>query len=111
MRRSFEGEAYIHQEVYLKAEELALAQATAISVVSKEIKATLVSRGVSEDKVLVNPNGVDLEAYRPPAPAERVSVRRGLGFLPTHPLIRLSGKFRGWHGGGRLSPAIPDTFP
>jgi glycosyltransferase involved in cell wall biosynthesis/ubiquinone/menaquinone biosynthesis C-methylase UbiE len=107
MRRSFDGEAYIHESVYLKAEELAFAQATAISVVSEEIRSSLVARGVAAEKILVNPNGVDPDVYRPAASDERDSVRRELGFTGDDRVIGFSGTFGGWHGVDVLAAALP----
>ena len=65
MRRSFEDAGYVYEAEYLEAEALAFEQATIISVVSAEIRNTLVARGVDPAKILVNPNGVDLDAYAP----------------------------------------------
>jgi len=107
MRRSFDGQAYIHEEMYLKAEELAFAQATAISVVSDEIKSSLVGRGVPEAKIVVNPNGVDLDAYRPPDAAGRAAVRAELGFGAGDRVIGFTGTFGGWHGVDVLAAAMP----
>ena len=45
MRRSFENAGYIYEPEYLEAEALAFEQATLISVVSAEIRQTLVARG------------------------------------------------------------------
>jgi glycosyltransferase involved in cell wall biosynthesis/ubiquinone/menaquinone biosynthesis C-methylase UbiE len=107
MRRSFDGEAYLHESVYLKAEELAFAQATAISVVSEEIRSSLVARGVAAEKILVNPNGVDPDVYRPAAADERDEVRRELGFAGDDRVIGFSGTFGGWHGVDVLAAALP----
>jgi len=65
MRRSFDGIGYLYEEEYIRAEILAFAQATMISVVSAEVKNGLVRRGINPAKILVNPNGADLEAYSP----------------------------------------------
>src|SRR5262249_30711157 len=75
MRGSFDGTGYLYEYEYLKIEALAFKQATMISVVSAEVKATLVARGIDPDKILVNPNGADLTAYAPPTPLEKRAVR------------------------------------
>ena len=107
MRRSFEGAGYVYEAEYLEAEALAFEQATLISVVSAEIRTTLVARGVNPAKILVNPNGVDLEAYAPAPADQREEIRRGLGFDASDRLIGFTGTFGGWHGIDVLSAAIP----
>jgi glycosyltransferase involved in cell wall biosynthesis/ubiquinone/menaquinone biosynthesis C-methylase UbiE len=110
MRLSFDGERYMHEAMYLKAEELAFAQATAISVVSEEIRTSLVDRGVPTEKILVNPNGVDLDVYRPAGRDEREVVRRELGFSDGDRVIGFTGTFGGWHGVDVLAAAMPDIL-
>jgi len=107
MRRSFDGSRYIYESVYLLTEELAFRQATMISVVSEEIKKTLLARGIPEAKILVNPNGADLDAYRPPAPEERRALRQELGLPPDGCVVGFTGTFGGWHGVDVLAAAIP----
>ena len=107
MRRSFENAGYVYEAEYLETEALAFEQATIISVVSAEIRNSLVSRGVDPSKILVNPNGVDLDAYAPPAPAERQTIRSSLGFGPSDRVIGFTGTFGGWHGIDVLAEAIP----
>src|SRR5262249_44724633 len=107
MRRSFEGAGYLYEAEYLEAEALAFEQATLISVVSSEIRTTLVARGVDPAKILVNPNGVDLDPYMPATPEQREEIRRGLGFGPSECVIGFTGTFGGWHGIDVLSEAIP----
>ena len=107
MRRSFEGSGYVFEAEYLEAEALAFEQATLISVVSAEVRTDLVSRGVDPAKILVNPNGVDLEVYAPPLSSERESIRRDVGFEPSDRVIGFTGTFGGWHGIDVLSEAIP----
>jgi glycosyltransferase involved in cell wall biosynthesis/ubiquinone/menaquinone biosynthesis C-methylase UbiE len=107
MRRSFEGAGYVYEAEYLEAEALAFEQATLVSVVSAEIRTTLVARGVNPAKILVNPNGVDLDAYAPAPPEQRDEIRRGLGFDAADRVIGFTGTFGGWHGIDVLSAAIP----
>src|SRR6266850_6440263 len=78
-----------------------------ISVVSVEIRNSLVARGVSPGKILVNPNGVDLDAYAPPRSDERESIRNELGFGASDRVVGFTGTFGGWHGVDVLSEAIP----
>jgi glycosyltransferase involved in cell wall biosynthesis/ubiquinone/menaquinone biosynthesis C-methylase UbiE len=107
MRRSFENAGYVYEAEYLETEALAFEQATLISVVSAEIRNTLVARGIDPAKILVNPNGVDLDAYAPAAPDERDAIRTSIGFAPSDRVIGFTGTFGGWHGIDVLSEAIP----
>jgi len=107
MRRSFDDSGYVYEAEYLETEALAFEQATLISVVSAEIRNSLVARGVDPSKILVNPNGVDPEVYAPAPPETRASIRAGLGFGPSDRVIGFTGTFGGWHGIDVLSEAIP----
>jgi len=107
MRRSFGHGAYEHEAFFLRAEEAAFRQATAISVVSAIVRDELVERGVDPTRILVNPNGVDVNDYAPVAAGERELLRRELGFLPEDRVIGFIGTFGGWHGVDVLAAAIP----
>ena len=90
----------------MKAEEVAFRQATAISVISEPVKSDLVSRGVDARKILVNPNGADLDQLRARAGRTRNSrLRRTLGFgdddcvVGLHRHLRLVARHRRAGGG------------
>jgi glycosyltransferase involved in cell wall biosynthesis len=81
--------------------------ASLVVVVSQVLKDELVADGVEPDRVLVNPNGVDVErlsAARALAPAE---WRARLG-RPEAPTVGFVGTFGPWHG-VRVLPAIIDA--
>lgn len=107
MRRSFDGVGYTYEREYVQAEALAFRQATLISVVSAEVKAGLVARGVPAEKILVNPNGADLVAYAPGTPAERAEIRSSVGLNLERPVVGFTGTFGGWHGIDVLAAALP----
>ena len=107
MRRSFDGQGYRYEKVYLEAERAAFEQATLISVVSEPIKEDLVRRGVAAQKILVNPNGVDPDVYKPLPEAQRNKLRQTLAFDTAHCVIGFTGTFGGWHGIDVLAEAIP----
>ena len=107
MRRSFDGTGYEYEAEYLKAEALAFRQATMISVISNEVRAGLVARGVSPDKILVNPNGADPVAYAPGTPEEKRSIRASVGLAADGPVVGFTGTFGGWHGVDVLAAALP----
>jgi glycosyltransferase involved in cell wall biosynthesis/ubiquinone/menaquinone biosynthesis C-methylase UbiE len=108
MRRSFDGKGYEYESLYLKAEELAFKQATAISVVSKHIKIDLIKRGIDSSKIFVNPNGVDTEQYKPLTYEKKRTLRTSLGFSDDHTVVGFTGTFGGWHGVDVLAEAIPE---
>jgi ubiquinone/menaquinone biosynthesis C-methylase UbiE len=60
LREALGGAAAFYPELYAKAEELALRQATIVVVGSTELKAELASRGIDAAKVLVVPREADL---------------------------------------------------
>jgi glycosyltransferase involved in cell wall biosynthesis/SAM-dependent methyltransferase len=107
MLRTFNGAKYTYEDVYERVEELGFRQATFISVVSEEIKKTLVARGVPASKILVNPNGADLDAYQPAEDDEKRALRRELGLPDEACVVAFSGTFGGWHGVDVLAAAIP----
>ena len=107
MRRSFDRIGYVYEEEYVKAEEFAFRQATMISVISEEVKSTLIARGIESGKILVNPNGADLTAYAPADSSERARIRAELGLDPDTPVVGFTGTFGGWHGVDVLADAIP----
>lgn len=107
MKRSFDGRGYDLEELYLKAEMAAFQQAILISVVSEPIKEELISRGVSPDKILVNPNAADPDDYCPPSAEEKARLRAELGWGDEHRVVGFTGTFGGWHGIDVLAQVLP----
>ncbi len=107
MMRSFGNGRYAHEEEFLRIEDAAFKQATLISVVSEPIRDELVKRNVSPEKILVNPNGVDLSAYSPGTMQEKVVLREKLGWNSSHRVVGFVGTFGGWHGIPVLAEALP----
>lgn len=107
MKRSFDGLGYEFEEHYLRCEDAAFRQASLISVVSDPVREELIRRGVDSARILVNPNGADLESYRPRAVDERNAIRKELNLAPEHRVVCFTGTFGGWHGVDVLAAAIP----
>jgi glycosyltransferase involved in cell wall biosynthesis/ubiquinone/menaquinone biosynthesis C-methylase UbiE len=107
MARSFAGRRYAHEIFYLKAEAVAFNQATLISVVSDPVREELINRGVDARKILVNPNGADLDSYRPLTADDKRTLRQELGYDDSHRVVGFTGTFGGWHGVDVLAEAIP----
>jgi glycosyltransferase involved in cell wall biosynthesis len=74
-----------------------------VVVVSRPMRDELIARGVPADRILVNPNAVDPERYRPDADGTAVRRRFALngklvlGFIST---------FQAWHGAEVLAAAF-----
>jgi len=107
MMKSFAGRGYRYEALYLAVEDLAFAQASLISVISENVKESLVARGIPAAKILVNPNCADPEDFVPAAPEERLEIRRSLGFEPEHRVVGFTGTFGGWHGIDVLAESLP----
>lgn len=107
MRRSFDSGDFEYERFFLKAEEAAFRQASLISVISEAVRDDLLRRGIPHKKIMVNPNGVDLQAYAPMEPHTRTLLRRELGYKPSDRVVGFIGTFGGWHGIDVLAKALP----
>jgi glycosyltransferase involved in cell wall biosynthesis len=107
MKRSFADSSYQHEDMLLLAEQVAFRQATIISVVSEHVASDVEKRGLPRERIFVNPNAVDLDAYKPAAETERRAIRAELGFGDSHIVVGFIGTFGGWHGIDVLAAALP----
>jgi glycosyltransferase involved in cell wall biosynthesis len=85
-------------------ERLNLDAAARIFVVSEVERRNLEARGVAAEKIIVNPNGVDVERFRPGAGG--VEARRELGLKDDDVVAGFVGTFGPWHGVEKLAEAI-----
>ena len=93
---------------YMKwIESFNLRNADEIVVVSQVIKENLVSAGVPERKILVNPNGVLLEKFSPGCGGDKIRERYQ---LQEKKVIGFIGTFGQWHGVCELAKAIVKLF-
>src|SRR5436190_1456214 len=90
-----------------RCERLNLAAATKIFVISEVEKTNLLAAGVAEDKIIVNPNGVDTDEFRPDVGGK--AEREKLGMSNGTALIGFVGSFGPWHGVLALADAIALT--
>jgi glycosyltransferase involved in cell wall biosynthesis len=85
-------------------ERLNLAAATRIFVISEVEKNNLLAAGVPPDKIVVNPNGVDADVFRPGLGGR--DERESLGIANDTALVGFVGSFGPWHGVLTLAEAI-----
>jgi glycosyltransferase involved in cell wall biosynthesis len=85
-------------------ERLNLNAAARIFVVSEVERRNLLRAGIADEKIVVNPNGVDPEKFRPDIGG--AAVRRELGVREDEVLAGFVGTFGPWHGVLTLAEAI-----
>jgi glycosyltransferase involved in cell wall biosynthesis len=85
-------------------ERLNLKAAARVFVVSEVERRNLLGAGVEDEKIVVNPNGVDAERFRPGIGGARVREELGIGKDET--LVGFVGTFGPWHGVLALAEAI-----
>lgn len=86
-----------------------LRSASLVVVVSEPLKDYVVGQGVPPERVLVNPNGVDVERLAPYREHSPARWRRRLG-LREAPTVGFIGTFGLWHG-VKLLPAMIEAVP
>ncbi len=85
-------------------ERLNLLAAARIFVVSEVERQNLLRAGVADQKIVVNPNGVDADRFRPNIGGAR--VREELRIEKDETLVGFVGTFGPWHGVLALAEAI-----
>lgn len=85
-------------------ERLNLAAATRIFVVSEVERQNLLRANIPDGKIIVNPNGVDTESFRPGVGGDL--ARRELGIAAHETVAGFVGTFGPWHGVLILAQAI-----
>lgn len=78
-----------------KIEALNLRAAHLIVVVSNALRDELISLGIKENKILVNPNGVDSECFNPAISSPDLQLSLG---IEGKTVIGFIGTFGPWHG-------------
>jgi glycosyltransferase involved in cell wall biosynthesis len=80
-----------------------LRRADLVVVVSRALRDEVASRGISPERVLVNPNGVDPTRYHPCIDENRIRTALGLGGKL---VVGFIGTFGPWHGADVLAQAV-----
>jgi glycosyltransferase involved in cell wall biosynthesis len=83
-------------DLLARVERLNLRAAARVFVVSDVERRNLEAAGVAPEKIVVNPNGVDAERFRPGTGGAR--VREQLGITEDETLVGFVGTFGPWHG-------------
>ena len=91
-------------DLLARCEQLNLAAAARIFVVSDIERDNLLAAGIDPGKIVVNPNGVDTAMFRPEIGG--MAVRRELGVNQQEILAGFVGTFGPWHGVLSLAEAI-----
>ena len=102
--RNWGGKPMRFERLFQQIEDTNLRGADLIVAVSDASAAELIGRGYPEERILVNPNGVDEETFRPdldPAP-----VRGRLGIGCDELVVGFIGTFGHWHGADILAEAF-----
>jgi glycosyltransferase involved in cell wall biosynthesis len=85
-----------------RIETLTLRAADLVVVVSKAVGDLAIERGIPAERILVNPNGVDTEIYKPDI--DPSALRASLG-LDGKIVLGFIGTFGEWHGADKLAAA------
>jgi glycosyltransferase involved in cell wall biosynthesis len=96
------GRPLKYERLSNRIEQLNLRAADLVVVVSRAMKDEVVARGIAAERVLVNPNGVDVDRYSPEI--DGTPVRAALG-LQTKTVLGFIGTFGPWHGAETLAHA------
>lgn len=99
---------YLLYSIVKWIENYNLKKAFLITTVSKPLKEDLLKLGIPEEKILINPNGVDLKKFDPEIEnsIESKKLRQKLGINNNELVVGFSGTFGPWHGIPQLTEAI-----
>ncbi len=86
-------------------ETYAVRKADAVAVICEGLKRDLIARGIAADKIMVSPNGVDMELFGHPPPRD-AALARELG-LDGAEVVGFIGSFYPYEGLDDLIAAMP----
>ena len=97
------GQPFRFEKIAEKIELANLQTADLVVVVSQPMKDTLLERGIEGDKILVNPNGVDIERLNPDIDGSEIENKYK---LKGQVVVGFIGTFGKWHGADFLAGAV-----
>lgn len=89
-----------------KLETHAVKAADAVAVICEGLRGDLIARGIDADKIVVSPNGVDLDLFGDPPPRDD-ALAETLGFAADDAVIGYIGSFYDYEGIDDLIAAMP----
>ena len=103
---------YLMYHIVKKIENYNLQKASLIVTVSQPLKSDLLKIGISEGKILVNPNGVDIEKFNPEIEKTEKckQLKASLEIDDNKIVVGFSGTFGLWHGIPQLTEAIDNIL-
>jgi len=102
VREKWGGKLFLKHLAYLM-ESIAIKNADFVAVVSEVLRDELLERGVDAHRIILNPNGVDINKFT--AALDGGAVRKTLG-LENKKVVGFVGSFGPWHGVEVLARAI-----
>lgn len=103
IEKNWGGKKIFFKKLLKKIETLNLEKADLIVTVSEALKDELVQCGINTDKILVNPNGVDINIYKPNIDSSNIKIKYN---LEGKKVIGFIGTFGKWHGAEFLAEAF-----
>lgn len=103
MARHWDNMPLFLERLAERVETLTLRAADLVVVVSEAVGADAERRGVPRDRILVNPNGVEPDVFRPDVDGSSVRKQLGIG---SETVIGFIGTFGPWHGAETLAEAF-----
>jgi len=88
----------LRAKMFTQIEQYNLDHATLIVTVSAVLRDTLIQAGVSANRILVNPNGVDPEQFKPLDGIASALIKQQYSIPNDRIIIGYSGTFGEWHG-------------
>ncbi len=103
IERNWGGRKKIHEGLLQHIEDMNVKAADLVVVVSEPLATIVEGKGVPRDRILVNPNGVDIDKFHPEISGEE--IRKSYG-LQEKLVIGFIGSFGAWHGAEILAEAF-----
>ena len=105
--RNYDGQKLSYISIAETIERLNLEGADLITCVSEELKEELVKRGISENKILANVNGVDTNKFNPQINGNKIREKYKIS---NETVIGFVGSFAKFHGAEVLAKAFGELI-